>query len=264
MKTYHRFGKDGKIYRGKKGAGILFTNGQKILLLKRADGDEIGSWGIPGGKGEAGELDIDTAVRETKEECGGITGQRLGKFEEYDNVFRWTTFFYKVDRPFQCHLSKEHSEYKWVPLDEVESLPLHSKFKENWPDYKRAIKKRFSFMQFKEFFQEQQQQELWLDDERNPDDPLIQELFGARPGMIWVKTVPEAKKYLSEGNISFISLDHDLGQLESGYDLAKWIEEEAYFGRLPQFSWAVHSQNAKGKDNIVAAMKNADRFWAKG
>lgn len=152
MKTYHRFGKDGKIYRGKKGAGILFTDGNKILLLKRADGDEIGSWGIPGGKAEPGELDIDAAVRETKEECGGMTGQRLGKFEEYDNVFRWTTFLYKVDRPFQCRLSKEHSEYKWFPLEEVEKQVLHSKFKEYWPYYKRAIEKRFSPRTFKEFF----------------------------------------------------------------------------------------------------------------
>ena len=42
---YHHIGKDGKKYWGKAGAGILFTDGKKVLLLKRAEkGDhfEIG------------------------------------------------------------------------------------------------------------------------------------------------------------------------------------------------------------------------------
>lgn len=33
---------------------------------------------------------------------------------------------------------------------------------------------------------------VWLDDERDPQDPSIQEDFGARPDMIWVKTAEEA------------------------------------------------------------------------
>ena len=30
--------------------------------------------------------------------------------------------------------------------------------------------------------------DLWLDDERDPDDRLIQEMFDSFPGMLWVKT----------------------------------------------------------------------------
>lgn len=103
--------------------------------------------------------------------------------------------------------------------------------------------------------------ELWLDDERDPNDPSIQEDFHSRPGMVWVKTVPEAKKYLIQKNVDFISFDHDLGQPESGYDLAKWIEEESYFGHLPRIKWTIHTQNPSGARNIIMAMKNADKFW---
>lgn len=102
---------------------------------------------------------------------------------------------------------------------------------------------------------------LWLDDERDPNKPFIQQEFGAQPGMIWVKTAPEAITYLQKGNVGYISIDHDLGVPETGYDLAKWIEEQAYNGKLPPLQWTVHSQNMIGRRNIITAMKNADRYW---
>ncbi len=50
MQDYHRIGKDGAKYKGKRGAGILFTDGKQILLLKRSEGsDNPGTWGLPGG-----------------------------------------------------------------------------------------------------------------------------------------------------------------------------------------------------------------------
>ena len=52
---------------------------------------------------------------------------------------------------------------------------------------------------------------LWLDDERDPKDPQIQNNFGARRDEVWVKTADEAKKLLSGGNVISVSLDHDYG-----------------------------------------------------
>jgi hypothetical protein len=104
--------------------------------------------------------------------------------------------------------------------------------------------------------------QVWLDDERNPDDPFVRSEFNSKPNMIWVKTVPEAKKLLQTGNVDYISFDNDLGLPEEGKHLARWIEEEAYFGRIPRLDWAVHSQNIEGKKEIIAAMKNADKFWS--
>ena len=145
MGTVHRIGKDGHKYRGESGAGIIFTDGHKILLLRRSDGDEHekGTWGIPGGKAKPGELAIDAAVRESKEECGNFEGQRIAKFEEPDNSFMWTTFMYRVKKPFKCQLSDEHDNWKWFKLDEIEDQTLHSKFKIKLPRYLKIIKVKF-------------------------------------------------------------------------------------------------------------------------
>jgi hypothetical protein len=103
--------------------------------------------------------------------------------------------------------------------------------------------------------------DLWLDDERDPNDIRIQEQFNAFSGMIWVKTVAAAISRLRQGSVHFISLDHDLGTTESGYDLAKWIEERAYRGEIKRLHWAVHSMNIEGAKAIRVAMQNADKYW---
>lgn len=103
---------------------------------------------------------------------------------------------------------------------------------------------------------------LWLDDNRDPQDPQVQKLFGSTGDEIWVKTIEEAKSYISQKNVESISFDNDLGEgIEEGYVLAKWIEEEAYFGRMPKIQWRVHSQNNVRNKEIFQAMTNADKFW---
>lgn len=108
------------------------------------------------------------------------------------------------------------------------------------------------------------QVKLWLDDERDPKVPAIQNLFGAEGNEIWAKTAHVAINYLQQGNVVSISLDHDLGPpiAGTGMDVAKWIEEQAYYGTLPRLSWSVHSLNPIGKNNITLAMRKADEFWS--
>jgi hypothetical protein len=103
--------------------------------------------------------------------------------------------------------------------------------------------------------------ELWLDDKRNPDDPEIQKDFHSRPGMVWVKTVEEAKKVLKTGRVTYISFDNDLGLPEEGRHLADWIEEQAFHKSLPPIEWTVHSQNSAATRYIIMAMKNAEKYW---
>jgi hypothetical protein len=104
---------------------------------------------------------------------------------------------------------------------------------------------------------------LWLDDERDPDEPFIREEFGSQEDMLWVKTAPAAISRLVDGNVEYISLDHDLGAAKAGTgaDVARWIEEQAFNGTLPRLAWSCHSKNAVGKKYIVAAMRNAERYW---
>lgn len=141
---YHRIGKDGRKYWGKVGAGILYTDGKRVLLLKRATkGDHYGSWSIPGGKVERGENPLDAAQRESKEETGVFDGSIIAHYDDVDHRHHFHTFLYKVDQPFQCQLSDEHSEYRWVELPDVEDLKLHPRFRAMFPRFRRKIGHHF-------------------------------------------------------------------------------------------------------------------------
>jgi len=144
--SYHRIGKDGTKYWGKKGAGILFTDGKSMLLLKRAKGtDNANKWGLPGGKTESGESDIAAAIRETKEETGldKIPGHRIDSFVSVDGRHRFVTFLYRVNEQFQdVSLSDEHSDWKWVDLNDLTSEDLHPKLEVNLPRYIRLIRRK--------------------------------------------------------------------------------------------------------------------------
>lgn len=114
------------------GAGVFFTDGEKVLLLKRGDGDHKGKWGLPGGKIEEGESPMDAASRESKEECGApARGTKFGRLEEKDGTHSWTTFFFRVKTMFKCKLSKEHTDYKWVDIGEIDKMDLHPSLRNN-------------------------------------------------------------------------------------------------------------------------------------
>jgi hypothetical protein len=96
---------------------------------------------------------------------------------------------------------------------------------------------------------------LWVDDIRP-----------APPGYnIHVKTAAEAIKILSSGNVTEISLDHDLGPPEAGdgSQIANWIEAQAYSGSIPKLIWHIHSANPVGSQKMNAALVKANEFWDK-
>ena len=146
-------GKNGNKYWGRKGAGIFFTDGKKVLLLKRAEkGDNKNTWGLPGGKVEEGESFIDAAKRESIEECGFVKGYRFEDLKEIDGQHAWTTFFFRIKKPFSCKLSDEHSDCNWFNLDELEKTNLHPKLKENLDRHISIVNKHFKKLNFKEWF----------------------------------------------------------------------------------------------------------------
>jgi hypothetical protein len=83
---------------------------------------------------------------------------------------------------------------------------------------------------------------VWLDDRRPPyPDP---------DSWIWVRTPAEAIELLETGEVSELSLDHDLGLVEgdrelTGYDVVAWMERAvATRGFEPPRTIRVHSSNA--------------------
>lgn len=117
---------------------------------------------------------------------------------------------------------------------------------------------------------------IYLDDVRNtPED--------------WVRCykIEEVQEYLRQGNVTNLSLDHDLGasylcencydmgnenedcvddcnckchlveflRVPTGYDLCKWMAENDVW---PQYKPTVHSANPVGRVNMQSII---DRYW---
>jgi hypothetical protein len=94
---------------------------------------------------------------------------------------------------------------------------------------------------------------LWVDDQREPPSG-----FTAR-----AKTYEQAINYLKTGKVTVISLDYVLSEEKSGYDIASWIEDQAFFGDddIPPLEWSVHSTESIGRCGIINALQNADMLW---
>lgn len=137
-----------------RGAGIFFTDGKSVLLLKRAEkGKDHGAWSLPGGRSKQGESKHSTAKRESKEECGHVKGSQIGKSDEINDGFHWTTYFYKVSNKFNCKLSHEHSDWKWIPFDELSKYTIHAVLDKKIDRYISTVKKKIgtSFREWLEF-----------------------------------------------------------------------------------------------------------------
>ncbi len=93
---------------------------------------------------------------------------------------------------------------------------------------------------------------LWLDDCR----PIPEDFH------LLAKSATEAIQILEEGQVTHISLDHDLGppQAGTGYEVACWLEAQT--ATNPYFkppTWTVHSANPVGRGRIEQALRNLPR-----
>ena len=110
------------------GALIYCTKTHRYLFLLRNSNRHSGSWGIVGGKVEAGETVIQGLHREIREELGGeIKDAKIIPIEQYtsdNDKFVFHTYLISVDEEFVPVLNHEHRGYCWVPLDD-HPKPLH-------------------------------------------------------------------------------------------------------------------------------------------
>jgi hypothetical protein len=94
---------------------------------------------------------------------------------------------------------------------------------------------------------------LFIDDLRSPPDSS------------WhvVKTAEEAMEFITKNKVDEISFDHDLGDPDAltGYDVAKWLEEQVYTDQLeaPKKMY-VHSANPVGAKRIKQAIQSIERY----
>lgn len=93
-------------------AFIVYTDGDKILWLKRTKDD---SWGFPGGHVEEGESAIEGAIRESREEVDHVpqTGLQLIYSEGKVRLYGCN------DGEFDPDLNDEHSEWIWASIEDA-------------------------------------------------------------------------------------------------------------------------------------------------
>ena len=97
---------------------------------------------------------------------------------------------------------------------------------------------------------------LFLDDVRNPDN-----VYPEEAGWTVVRTANEAINALKEFDFSVVSLDHDLGTIETGYSVLAWLEKEVAENMMtaPK-DIRIHSANPVGRKRMEAALASIRRL----
>lgn len=138
-------GPDGRRYWGLFGAaGLLVLDRDRgVLLQHRADWSHFGdTWGLPGGARHEHETAQDAALREAHEEAG-VPGESVKPvFESILDLGFWsyTTVVVVVAVPFEPSINDlESQELRWVPIDDVDALPLHPGFADAWPNLRERL-----------------------------------------------------------------------------------------------------------------------------
>ena len=92
---------------------------------------------------------------------------------------------------------------------------------------------------------------VYLDDERSAPD-----------GWVRVYWPEEAIALIRSGNVSEISLDHDLGDDDkgTGYDVILWIEKEVVERGLVPPKIHVHSANISARRKMELGIKSIERL----
>lgn len=141
-------GPDGRRFWGRYGAaGLLVQHDTAgVLLQHRAEWSHFGgTWGLPGGARHEGESAIDGALREAGEEAGVPADQLRIAFTSTLDLGYWSyvTVVARAAAAFTPRIGDAESlELRWVPVDEVDELPLHPGFGAAWPQLRRRLGER--------------------------------------------------------------------------------------------------------------------------
>ncbi|OWK42454.1 Phage protein [Fimbriiglobus ruber] len=106
-----------------KAAGVMFVDGNTVLLMKRAKGDSAETWAFPGGKLEGDETPEQAARREAEEETG-LKPTDLEQIGFSDNgAVEFTTFLVRIEKADPV-LNDEHTDFTWADLGSLPQ-PIH-------------------------------------------------------------------------------------------------------------------------------------------
>jgi len=125
------------------GALIYARKTGRFLLLQKAYGKHVGTWGLVGGTNIEGENPWQGLQREIAEEIGSLPNIKktlpLETFVSNDHVFQFHTYLCLVDEEFVPTLSDEHSAWAWARMDQAPK-PLHQGLKTSFTN--KAIRSK--------------------------------------------------------------------------------------------------------------------------
>jgi hypothetical protein len=90
----------------------------------------------------------------------------------------------------------------------------------------------------------------------------LDDLRPAPDGFILVKSVKKCQRLIKDnkGNINILSLDHDLGEGKTGYDLVKWLcfynGRDGYEENLFPNKIFLHTANPVGRINMYRLLEH--------
>jgi 8-oxo-dGTP pyrophosphatase MutT (NUDIX family) len=140
------FGPNGEKFWGLFGAAglLVWHRGSGILLQHRVGWSHFGgTWGLPGGARNEGESAVDGALREANEEAGVPPELVTELFTSVLDLGYWsyTTVVVEASQVFEPVIGDaESEELRWVPVDEVDSLPLHPGFAASWAELRSRLR----------------------------------------------------------------------------------------------------------------------------
>ena len=113
-----------------KSCGVVLFNSDKFLLLQHINEDSRvdGHWDFPKGHVELGEEEIDTALRELKEETEIEDVDIIPSFKQFINyniskdtlsVSKKVIFFLAETKVWDVSLSSEHQNFVWLNFEEA-------------------------------------------------------------------------------------------------------------------------------------------------
>ena len=130
-----------------KSCGCIILEDNKVLLIGAKDDEGKLFWSFPKGHQEANETDIETAIRETKEETGldvEISDKspiKTGHFVHSSTVYKNILLF--IAKPLNYELKPQEEEVeqvKWVRIDEAGKY-FTDYYSEAWSELLKRLNK---------------------------------------------------------------------------------------------------------------------------
>lgn len=110
------------------GALLYCPTTHRYLFLLRSGHKHDGTWGLAGGKINAGETIVTGLLREIREEIGvDLSSNKIIPVEQFTSEsghFTYHTYVIRVAEEFIPTLNEEHRGFCWVPLGDY-PRPLH-------------------------------------------------------------------------------------------------------------------------------------------